>query len=161
MERHEELREKAVRNLKIADHMLTQTYPHLNDPRLLLTVLENIFLALTNSMGALLHFERLNKNIPPFHDNFESKYNVFKMEVAGKQGISNEHIKFIGDVKNMVAAHRKSPVEFSRKGAFVMCSEDYSMRKVEPAPMKDYLSKARSFVEDVSSIIDKQKNLQK
>ena len=158
MDRHEELRDKAIKNLKIADHMLTQTYPHVNDPKLLLTVLENIFLALTNSMGALLHFERQNKSIPPFHENFESKYNLLKMELASRHNISNEHIKFIGDIKNMVIAHKKSPVEFSRKGSYVMCSEDYNMKTLDSSGMRDYISKARSFLSEVEGIIGMKSN---
>lgn len=153
MEKHEEVMEKALRNMKIADHMLTQTYPLVNDPRLLLTVLENIFLALTNSIGALLYFERLQKRIPPFHDNFESKYNIFKMNIVGKYNINREYVKFIGDIKNMVVAHKKSPVEFARKGVFVICSDSYNMRTLSPTEMKGFIVKTKSFVSDISSII--------
>ena len=64
MEKYEEIRDKAIKNIKIADHMLTQTYPLVKDPRLLLTVLENVFLSLTNAIGALLYFERLYKRVP-------------------------------------------------------------------------------------------------
>lgn len=153
MEKYQEVRDRAVKNIKIADHMLTQTYPIVNDPRLLLTVLENVFLSLTNAMGALLHFERLHKRIPPFNDNFDSKFNMFKMRMVEKHKINKENVKFIGDVKSMIVSHKKSPMEFSRKGVFVMCSGDYNMKTLTPNDMRAYITKAKSFVGDITSII--------
>ena len=67
-----ELKEEALKKLKTADHILTQSYPLVKDTRLLLAVMDNIFLSLTNSMSSLLYQERLLKTIPPFHDNFDS-----------------------------------------------------------------------------------------
>ncbi|MBD3313233.1 hypothetical protein GF345_02220 [Candidatus Woesearchaeota archaeon] len=155
MEKYQELRDKALKNLKIADHMLTQTYPLVNDPKLLLTVLENLFLALTNSMGSLLHYERLNKRIPPFQDSFESKFNMFKMKLVEKHNIDKEMVYFVGDVKNMIVSHKKSPVEFSRKGVFVMCSEDYKMKVLAPEDLKKNIAKTRQFLDSMNSIISK------
>ena len=42
MEKFQEAREKALRNLQIADHMVSTTYPLLKDNRLLLTATENL-----------------------------------------------------------------------------------------------------------------------
>ena len=153
MEKYEEIRDKAIKNIKIADHMLTQTYPLVKDPRLLLTVLENVFLSLTNAIGALLYFERLYKRVPSFNDTFESKYNTFKMKLVGRYNIDKENVKFIADVKSIIVSHKKSPVEFSRKGVFVMCSEDYRMRALTPEEMKKYVARAKAFVGDINSII--------
>jgi len=153
MEKYEEIRDKAIKNIKIADHMLTQTYPLVKDPRLLLTVLENVFLSLTNAIGALLYFERLYKRIPSFNDTFESKYNTFKMKLVYRYNIDKENVKFIADVKSIIVSHKKSPVEFSRKGVFVMCSEDYRMRALTPEEMRKYVARAKAFVGDINSII--------
>ena len=43
MESYEIARDKAKRHVKIADHMLTQTYPLIQDPKLLIAVMDNIF----------------------------------------------------------------------------------------------------------------------
>ncbi|MFC1753999.1 hypothetical protein ACFL96_11515 [Thermoproteota archaeon] len=153
MEKYQEVKEKAEKSIKIADHMLTQTYPLVNDPRLLLTVLENIFLALTNSMGSLLYFERLYKKIPPFQENFESKFNMFKMRIVEKYNIDKGQITFVGDIKNMIVSHKKSPMEFSRKGIFVICSEDYKMKTLTPDEIKNYVSRAKGFMSEIDSII--------
>lgn len=153
MEKYEEVRDKAARNIKIADHMLTQTYPLVKDPKLLVSVIENIFLSLTNSMAALLYFEKACKNVPPFHDNFESKYNLFKLKLVDKHNISRDYIKFIEDMRDIVVAHKKSSMEFSRKGSFVMCSDSYSMKALAPNGMRAFVSKAKSFNEEINRII--------
>ncbi|MBU0535458.1 MAG: hypothetical protein KKE20_00720 [Nanoarchaeota archaeon] len=153
MEKYQEVRDKAIKNIKIADHMLTQTYPMVNDPKLLLTVLENIFLSLTNSMTALLHFERLHKRIPPFSENFESKFNMFKMRLVEKYKIDKEAISFIGDIKSMIVSHKKSSMEFSRKGVFVMCSDDYQMKILTPDDLKKYVAKSKQIINDMNAII--------
>jgi hypothetical protein len=57
MEKFQELREVAKKKLQLADHILTMTYPIVNDSKLLLAVVENMFLALTNAMGSVLYYE--------------------------------------------------------------------------------------------------------
>lgn len=153
MEKYEDARDRAARNIKIADHMLTQTYPLVSDPKILVSVIENIFLALTNSMASLLYFEKACKNIPPFHDNFESKYNMFKMKLVDKHNISRDYIKFIEDMRDIVVAHKKSPMEFSRKGSFVICSDSYNLKALAPNEMRVFIAKAKSFNDEINKII--------
>ncbi|MCP3682530.1 MAG: hypothetical protein GY861_07545, partial [bacterium] len=47
MEKFQEAREKARKNINVADHMFCMTYPLVKDNRLLLAILENIFLGFT------------------------------------------------------------------------------------------------------------------
>ena len=61
----------------IADHILTQTYPLINDAKLLLPVIENIFLAISYSMSSLIFYELYLRRIRPFQDNFIAKFNIF------------------------------------------------------------------------------------
>jgi len=70
MEKFQELRELSKKRIRVADHMLTMTYPLVQDSKLLLAVVENIFLALTYIMGSVLHYERTFKRIPLFQDDF-------------------------------------------------------------------------------------------
>jgi len=72
MEQFQEAIQKANQKLKIADHMIFMTYPLVKDSKLLLSIIQNIFLALTNAMSSILYYERLFKKIPSFNDNFDS-----------------------------------------------------------------------------------------
>lgn len=155
MEKVKEASDKAIRNIKIADHMLTQTYPHVRDPKLLLVVLENVFLSLTNSMAALLYYERHFKRIPPFQNTFDSKFNMFKFNVANKYEIKRDYISMISGIKNILVAHKKSPMEFSRKESFVICADNYDMKALSVEQMKGYISKTKSFLEEVNGVISK------
>src|SRR3989339_632809 len=130
MEKFQELRDIAKKKLHLADHILTQTYPLIQDNKLLLAVVENIFLALTNAMGSILYYERLFKKIPPFHDNFDSKFNMFRSRVVDSYNIDKEQVKFIQEIKDMIVAHKKSPVEFTKKDKFVICSDDYNIKTI-------------------------------
>lgn len=159
MEKFQECRQKATRNIHIADHMLTQTYPLINDPRLLLAVMENIFLALTNTMAAVLYYERLFKRIPPFLNNFESKFNMFRLKTAIKHNIDTSYLTLMQDVKDIILEHKKSPVEFARKDRFVICSDNYKMKTITIDKIRDYIAKTKLFIEEADKIISKEEHL--
>jgi hypothetical protein len=156
MEKFQELREIAKKKVQVADHILTQTYPLVKDTKLLLVVMENIFLALTNAIGSLLYYERLFKRIPPFQDNFSSKFNMFRAKCIDRYKINKEHVTFIQDIKDIILEHKKSPVEFVRKDRFVICSDNYSMKTISVEQMKDHLAKAKLFIHNVGNITAKE-----
>lgn len=153
MEPHEEARKKALRSITVADHMLTVSYPLVRDTKVLLSVMENIFLGLTNGMGALLYYERKYKNIPPFHDNFDSKFNTFKLYCVDRFSISKEYLPLLLEVKSIIKEHKESPVEFVRKDTYVIANKDYNLKTFSISDVKDYLAKAKLFIEEVLSKI--------
>ncbi len=154
MEKFQELREAAKKKIQLADHILTMTYPIVNDGRLLVAVAENIFLALTNTMGSVLYYERLFKRVPPFHDNFSSKFNLFK-EYAEKENIDAGYLRLIQNMKEIIVKHKKSPVEFTRKDQFVICNGSYKLYTISVNELKDYVAKAKSFLSNTESIISR------
>jgi len=155
MEQYQELRELSKKKIKVADHMLTMTYPLVQDSKLLLAVVENIFLALSNAMGSVLYYERLFKMIPPFQEDFSSKFNMFRSRIVDKHKIKQEYIDLIQDIKNIIVEHKKSPVEFSRKDAFVICTSSYNMKVISTDVIKNYLNKAKLFIEEASKITNR------
>ncbi|MBU0758100.1 MAG: hypothetical protein KKF44_08580 [Nanoarchaeota archaeon] len=155
MEKYEESRKNALKNLSIADHMLTMTYPVVQDPKILFVVSENLFLALTNILGALLYFERLYKRIPPFHENFESKFNMFKMRCVEKYNIEKEYLSFILEMKEIINENKRSPITFSRKHKYVICSEEYDLKTISEKDIKKNLEKAKLFIHKICLIIEK------
>ena len=159
MEKFQEARAKAKRNIQIADHMLTQTYPLIKDPKLLLAVMENTFLALTNSMASVLYYERTFKRIPPFQDNFESKFNMFKMKTSIRYNIDPSYLKLMQDIKDLLVEHKKSPIEFSRKDRFVICSDNYKMKTIGVDEIKEHISKTKLFIEEADKIVSKEEYL--
>ena len=146
---------KSIRNIKIADHMLTVTYQLVNDPKLLIAVMENTFLAMTQAMAALLYYERLYKKIPPFYNNFESKFNMFKERCIKKHSLDPGYLLMMQNLKEFLVDHRKSPMEFSRGGQFVVCSDSYNMKTISITEMKKNVNRAKVFIAQVLSIIQR------
>jgi|TARA_B100001964_G_C14254832_1_gene611831 hypothetical protein len=155
MEKFQELRSAANKKLQLADHMLTMTYPMVKDPHLLLSSVENLFLTFSYGMGSVLHYERVFKRIPPFPDNFTSKFELFRDKCTKKYGIDTEYLKIIKDLRDIIIAHRKSPIEFSRNERFVICNGDYRTRAISLNEVKSYVQKAKLFIKNVSTIVSK------
>jgi len=159
MEEFQLARQKAQIKFKIADHMLTQTYPLVKDPKLLVAVMENLFLALTNAMASVLYYERTFKNIPPFVDNFENKFKIFKDRCTPKYRLSQVYIKLIADIKESVLAHRKSPIEFARKDNFVICSDNYRLKTISIEQIKEYIEMTKTFLKETDTIVSKDERI--
>jgi len=159
MEKFQELREVAQKKLKIADHMLTMTYPFVQDPKLLVAVVENLFLALTNAMGSVLHYERVFKRIPGFQDTFTSKLAVFQEKCVERYNIDKEHVKLMQDLRDIIIAHRESPVEFSKNDKFVICSDDYRMKTISLNDIKEYVKKTKLFIQKTNTLISKNESI--
>ena len=155
MEKFQELRDAANKKIKIADYTLTMTYPLVKDPKLLLSAVENLFLAYSYSMSSLLHYERLFKRIPPFPDNFSSKLEVFSSMCMIRYKINPEHVGIMKEIREIIILHRKSPMEFSRKESLVICDDGYRMRTISAAMLKDRVSKAKLFINNVSAIVSR------
>ena len=159
MDLFKESMERAKRNIHIADHMLSVTYPLVKDTKLLLAIVENIFLAYTNAMSSLLYYKRALKLIPPFQDNFDSKFNIFRQRCVDKYKIDRNYIVEIQNLKDIIMGHKKSPVEFVRKDRFVICSDNYKLKTINLEEIKRYLNKAKLFIEEVNNIISKNERL--
>jgi hypothetical protein len=133
--------------------MATFTYPVIKDSKMLIGIIENIFLSLTSSLAALLYYERAQRRIPPFYDTFDSKFYVFREEVGKRHNLA-KYSKLLIEVRDLLIAHRESPVEFSKGGKFVICSENYSGNKtVTIENVLQYLTEAKQFFNQVNGII--------
>ena len=146
MEKYEEARGNALKNLKIADHMLTVTYPLVKDPKLLISVVENIFLSLTNSMAAILYLDNMYKVVPTFNDDFSSKYETFKKYCVDRLKIDKEYISLMQTIKGIISAHKKSKVEFAKKDRLIICNDTFDIKSIDKEKLSDYVEKTRSFV---------------
>jgi len=149
-----EQKRRAQKYISEADHLLTMTYPLVQDPKLLLVVLDKIFLSLEYAMGSLLYLERSRKEIPPFRENFDSKFNMFKLKLVRKHGIELDYIHMITEIMELLKENEQSPMSFSRKGKFVICADDYSLKTLSPEQLKKYSEKAKLFIARLSLLVE-------
>lgn len=151
----QELNDAAQKKLQIADNMLEISYPIIKDPKLLLSILENLFLALSYGMGALLYYEKDSKRISSFPNNFASKLEMFRATCSVRYGLGDESLKAMQEIKEILVAYRKSPVEFPRKESLIICDGNYGMKIISASLVKEYLEKAKLFIKSISPIISK------
>lgn len=159
MEKFQEQREKARKTIQLADHMLTMTYPMLKDPKILLSVLDNINNSIDLIISSILELERTFKRVPGYQDNFDSKLRVFREKVMPKYKISQEHLKLILKVRELMLAHKESPVEFTRKNNLVMATDNYEIRTLNDKSLKEIIFKAKVFINEVAKVTEQNDGL--
>jgi hypothetical protein len=143
MDKFREAREKAIKHIKAADHILTQTYPHIKDPKLLIAVLDNIHIGIDETMSAILHYLRFQKKIGAFHDSFATKLDLIQT-LLDREKLTKEEIIAIKTVHETIEHRKKSAVEFSRKDSFVISSDSYDLKVISQDTLKKYLKDAKS-----------------
>lgn len=153
MERFKELIQKANRALKTADHLTYMTFPLVNDTKLLITIVENLHSAVIDSMDALLYYDWLFKRISELPADFRSRLEIFKNYSINRYDIPRKSVILIQDIYEIVDHRKRSPMEFIRRGQLVLCTNDYKMKTVNFAKVKDYTNQAKDFIRKVNSIL--------
>ena len=123
---------QSKKSLQIADHMIFVTYNVVKDARILLSSVKNIFNSLMSATESLLYYERLFKRIPMFPQNTQSKLALLKDNCSKTYNLSQNYLYLINELNELLEEHKKSPIEFSRKDKFVICTPSYSMKTVTP-----------------------------
>lgn len=151
MEKFQISRKQALERIKAADHMLTQTYPAIKDSRLLLSVLSNVRTGVEHSITAIMHYDRLFKKIPPFHDNFDSKLNHFR-NTSAKLHKLEEFVPFMSQVNELFEKHNSSPVEFIKNSSLVICDDKYNIKAITAKDLKKFVDDSKRFFVEVEKI---------
>ncbi len=131
---------------RIADHLAYVSYPLLKDNKLLLAIVQNLYLAGVNGLDAILHYERMYKRLNTIPFDIESKIIIFQTKIETRINVSGVS-KVIKDLKFILNQHRDTKMEFSRKEKFIICSDDYSMMKtIDIEMLKTYILVMRPFI---------------
>ncbi len=143
MEKFQESKERAIKHIKAADHILTQTYPHIRDPKLLLAALDNVYLSMDGAMSAMLQSLRDRRKIGAFHDSYTTKLDLLQSlaakEDAMRDSLTKEHLSAMKNVHDLISSHKESAVEFARKDALVISTENYSLKLITPDTLKGHI----------------------
>ena len=153
MESFQILRAQAEEKLKIADHLIGTTYSLVKEPKLLVSVIENIYHALDLTVSALLEYEKNLKILPSYTNTFEGRMDLFRRKIATKYDIKIDVMNFIINIKNTLDEHKKSSVEFTKKEKFVISDNDYNITTLSAEDVKKTLAKARHIIDELLKII--------
>lgn len=84
---------------------------------------------------------------------------MFREKCIQKYNFSREQVELIQDIRDIILEHKKSPVEFRRKDSFVICSDNYNIKTISIDKIKDYLYKAKLFIQETNKIISKNEGI--
>lgn len=130
--------DEALRHLSIAEHITYSTFPLVNDKKLLLKILEQIYKSLINLINAalLLKNKRIVKN---------NKKNLIRfLKLKRFYNIKEEEIKKIIEIIEISNRHRMSAMEFPRKENIVIMLDNLRTITMGIKKIKEYLSLIRS-----------------
>jgi hypothetical protein len=147
MEKFQELREKALRSVRAADHMLGVSYPLLNDPKILVSVANNLLIAVDSALASVLEHEKLFKKISNIPETPSGKYLLIKQRAL--KGFDDKNYEVINDLMDIVNGHKTSPVGFPRQDKYVIASDTYELRTLTTKELTVFLGKVRGIVEQL------------
>ena len=140
--------ENAKKFIDRADHLLTETYPVVKDPRMLLAVLQNVYNAYKSMMLFYLYRDFEQGKIPSFDTDEDNMIRIFKARCERRYRISEEYVRILEETRNALKQHKSSPMEFSRQDIFVIADNDYNMQIISTQILRDYIGKAKLFIEE-------------
>jgi hypothetical protein len=136
----ENMLDEAVRRIRVADHMLTMTYPLVKDPKLLIAVLSNLVKSMESSMEHVLTQENISHSNTP-----QGRLTAYKQYIARKRSTPAETLRAYEEMSATLKEHEESPIAFRREEKFVICNEGYKLRTLSPATAKKYVALAKIF----------------
>ncbi len=148
-------KDNAERQYHSAHYILHKTFPLSNDPKLLLGITKNIYQAVESAIDAIIAFD-LKKQLPESLTS-NTKLAMFTLQIAEKYEIPKESIVFVNRLRSIISMQKSSPVEFRRKDAHVICSDEYNLEKLSVEEVKSYLGKAKEFLGLMENIISGKK----
>ncbi len=144
----EEAHAKAFSYLEAAEQA-EQVVKLTKNPKLMIPMLENLFLSMSNVMTALLAHCR--QNIP---ESFDAKFALFRQSCSGKMKVDPRHLKVMLEMKEIIVLHNLSPMEFQRGSSYVICADDYNMKILSPERLRQYTSNAKAFLVFMEKVVN-------
>ena len=144
--------EKAIKNIRIADHMLYVTYPVIKDKRLLLKALDQTYDSIICIINAVLQYDYLFKRIQIYKDA-QANFQTFLEKCARRYNITPEESKEITNIIAVMNSHKKSPIEFQRKDRIIIMSDNLKTTSIDSENLKKYLTLAKSLVTKIRAVM--------
>ena len=137
----------ARKRLAVAESMITKTYSLSHDPKILLAVAEDIYAALLSSVRAVLAASKKKAR-----GDFSAIFALFR-DVSEEHGFGEDDLSLLQALHKVISEHESSPVEFARKGSFVMCDRNYRCEVLSLGDMQKYLFRVRLFIRKAEKML--------
>ena len=144
--------DEANKSFQLADHLAYVTYPIVNDNKMFILIVENLFKSASKAMEAIIYYDRLYKRIHPVNNDFGSQLQVFRDKCMPRYGIDRSNFLLLQDLKILVDERKKAPMEFSRREHYVIASHDFQLKTINLNKVKNYLHLTKLFLDKVNII---------
>jgi len=145
MEKFIETLASAEKNLKTADHMVYITFPLIKDKRILLKVMQDLKVVISNCITSILQYEYLYKRISLYKDSREN-LRTFTEKSAPRFAITRDEIKLIMELFDFVEKHRESPLEFIKDDKVIILSNGMQPTSLSLDKIKEFLFTAKDIL---------------
>jgi hypothetical protein len=144
---------ESVRSLQIADHMTYVTYPLVNEKKLLLKILDEIYKSVTYSINAILYFNYYKNKSKVFLNNNDNL-----KEFLEKQSFNLLNKNQLNKIKEIVEVHNKhklSAIEFVKNNKVVIMSDNLNIHALDIQKIKEYLLVTKELLKLVHDLNEK------
>ncbi len=130
-----------------ADHMFNVTLKLVNDKKIMLNVLENMYKSLLYGVDSVLQLEFLLKRVKLSKES-EQNFQIFK-NLSENYGITKDEVKIIDDIFFIIKRHKGSGVEFLRGQKLVIMANNVFPAYFDTTKIKDYLQTSRNIIDKI------------
>jgi len=142
--------EEAKKILKTADHMICVAYPVLKDEKLLMKAFDGIGKAIS-----LMIDSALQKEYGRIITHLDSKSDFERFtKISKSYGITHKEINELYNILSLIERRRKSPMNFSRKGKFIIMHENLHTESVNISDLKSHVNTAKELLKKIVSSRD-------
>lgn len=138
----------AEKYLLNADHLISVTFKVVDDKRILLNVLENLYKSLLYGIDSILKYEAATKKARLFKES-RKNLQLFKM-IADAYSITSSEMRFIDEIFYITKKHKESSMEFLKNDKVIIMSDDL--------PYYLQISTIQKYIENTKLILGKIKN---
>lgn len=146
MEPFKEYFKKAIKSLKIADHMTYVTFQIVNEKRLLLKIFEEIHTSINNSIDAIIYLEFIKGKLR-IQSHKENIENFFK--IGKDYHLTNLQLKKIKEILELNEKHRQSALEFVKNEKVVIMSDAIKINTIDLFKIKEFLLVAKELIRNI------------
>jgi hypothetical protein len=138
--------ERASFYLKEAEQTLNFTYPLLKENKILLVAANNLFLATSNAMTAIIM--GCENGIECQNDDFETKTKKLRRIVSINNCLDCSAIESAIMLKEICSRHLESPIEFSRGDSYIICDSEYHYLALSADSLQPFTAKTKLFIQE-------------
>lgn len=136
-----------------ADHLVSVTYPVVNEAKLLMNGFESLHRALTITISTILQIESCHKRIHISSspgDNLQTFFN----HSASRYGLNEDDIVLIKEMFMISKKHKDSGIEFSKSGKRIIMDDNSKTFELDALRFKKYLQTTRKALSEASRMVD-------